>query len=157
MNVTWIRFAEENYPSVHRMMVDYYRSGEDADTPQEVVDGFIRKLFDMALAGRIDGRLVRADGEDAGFVLWMKDEAGADFSALPGHGTILEIGLRPEFRGCGLGRSMVAYAEAQMRLLGVDGLYVAAYGPAQGFWAKCGYADSGSTGAGGLPLCVKPA
>jgi ribosomal protein S18 acetylase RimI-like enzyme len=64
----------------------------------------------------------------------MKDTAESSFSQIPGFGTILEIGLCKTHRNRGIGKDMVAHAERHMTAGGVDGLYVSAYGPAQGFW-----------------------
>ncbi len=45
----------DDYPHFYKLMVDYYREGEDADTPQEEIDGFIHVLFDMLMDHKIDG------------------------------------------------------------------------------------------------------
>jgi hypothetical protein len=38
---------------------------------------------------------------------------------------------------------------------GADGLYICAYGPAQGFWIKCGYRDSKRIAKNGLAVLIK--
>jgi GNAT superfamily N-acetyltransferase len=50
--------------------------------------------------------------------------------------------LEKEFRNLGIGTSLAGFVEQRMTAGGADGLYVCAYGPAQGFWIKCGYRDS---------------
>jgi ribosomal protein S18 acetylase RimI-like enzyme len=155
MTIRYQPIQSSDYDIFHQLLNEYFRSGEDADTPQEEVDAFIRALFDMLLSGKISGCLVDADGCAAGFVLWMKVTAKSEFSQIPGFGTILEIGLRKTHRNSGFGKAMVAHAERQMIAGGVDGLYVSAYGPAQGFWKKCGYRDNGTAAANGLPIFIK--
>ena len=38
--------TKEQFPVFHRLLTDYYRDGEDAQTPQEELDGFIEMLLD---------------------------------------------------------------------------------------------------------------
>ncbi|MBQ8835105.1 MAG: GNAT family N-acetyltransferase [Oscillospiraceae bacterium] len=66
--------------------------------------------------------------------------------------TILEIGIVPKFRGKGYGIPLVRHAENAVQ---AQNRYVCAYGPAEGFWQKCGYRDSGELASNGLKLYIK--
>jgi GNAT superfamily N-acetyltransferase len=155
MDISYANINSGDYDIFHRLMTEYYREAEDKDTPQEDIDAFVRLLFDMILSGKISGCFAVVNQCTAGFVLWMKDTAQSEFSTMPGYGTILEIGLDKEFRNRGIGKALVGFAEQQMNAGGVDGLYVCAYGPAQGFWLKCGYRDSKGIAKNGLPVLIK--
>lgn len=143
------------YSDFHRLLTEYYRTAEDADTPADVVDTFIRRLFDGVLSGELCGCLVSRETECVGFALWKKDDGVGDFTEIANYGTILEIGLAPEFQRKGLGKALVAHVEKELLELKVDGLYVCAYGPAQQFWSACGYHDAKKTAANGLPVFIK--
>jgi ribosomal protein S18 acetylase RimI-like enzyme len=155
MEIDYKEIDHNTYDVFHTLMTDYFRNGEDKDTPQEEIDAFIQLLFDKVTSGGISGRIAEMDQCAAGFVLWMKDTAGCDFSQLPGFGTILEIGITKQYQHKGIGKAMVAFTEKQLTLRGVDGLYVCAYGPAQDFWIKCGYQDSKRLASNGLPIFTK--
>lgn len=147
----YIPMMETDYGLFHRLLNDYYRDGEDAETPQEELDSFIRYLYDLCTQAKISGCVAYEDGP-VGFVLWNVDTADSPFSNKPGFGTILEIGILSDFRGRGLGKALAAYAETQMP---VTDHYVCAYGPAEHFWRKCGYLDSGEIARNGLKLFMK--
>lgn len=145
----------EEYDTFHALLVPYYREGEDKDTPQEQVDGFIQMLFDLVQQGKINCRLLVRDEAKIGFVLWAIDTEDFDFSELPGMGTILEIGIEKPARRAGVGTQMVQYVEEQLRQSGIRQCYVSAYGPAQDFWKHCGYQFQGANASNGLPIMVK--
>ncbi len=147
--------TKENHASLEALMIEYYQEGEDADTPIETIQDFIESLYQMIGSGSIDGAMVKHGGQYEGFCLWMKDDPQSDFSEIPGYGTILEIGVRPQFRKKGLGREIVRYAEMQMRETGVESFYVSAYGPAETFWESCGYQKTERVAQNGLPVFVK--
>lgn len=156
MKLLFEKITDTNHAVFRKLMTDYYRDGEDRDTPQEEIDGFVGLLSDRIMSGSINGRLVYPDCDTpAGFVLWMKDSPESDFSEMPGCGTILEIGLIRQCRKRGLGRALVRFAEEQMKDEGVNGFYVLAYGPAQEFWTRCGYENTHRLGTNGLPIFVK--
>lgn len=149
------QITSEDYSLFHRLLEDYYRDGEDAQTSQQELDDFIQMLFGMILEQTIHGGFVKKDALPAGFVLWALDTPALPFSEIPGAGTILEIGVLPEFRRSGLGSQIVLYVEKQLISLGISQCYVSAYGPAQEFWGKSGYAFYGATASNGLPIMVK--
>jgi len=70
-------------------------------------------------------------------------------------GTVMEIGVRKPYRKAGLGRTIVAYVEGKLQSRGITRCYVSAYGPAQGFWERCGYGFNGATAKNGLPVMTK--
>ena len=74
------------------------------------------------------------------------------FRELPGFGTILEIGVLAGFRGKGYGKELSAFAESRM---GNVAKYICAYAPAEVFWEKCGYRESGELAENGLKIFVK--
>lgn len=147
----YIPIDETEYALFHELLNAYYRDGEDADTPQTEIDGFIQLLFDLCTRERISGCIAWEDAP-MGFVLWNIDTPDGVFSNKPGYGTILEIGVSQAYRGRGIGGQLAAYAESQMA---VEEYYVCAYGPAERFWQKCGYHDSGEIAENGLKLFVK--
>lgn len=145
--------------SVHRndfgkLLTAYYREGEDADTQQAELDDFIDYLFGMCTDGTISGCIAYYD-IPVGFVLWNIDTENSPFSNWPGRGTILEIGVTPECRKTGLGRTLAAHAEAEMRNSGIDSFYVCAYGPAVTFWEKVGYKKTDRIAENDLPIYAK--
>ena len=137
------KIESRDYNIFHRLLEDYYRDGEDADTPQNEMDNFIKMLFGMILEHKIEGCFAKNDGSLTGFVLWAVDTAALPFSEILGAGTILEIGVIPAFRSSGFGSRLVLHAEKQMISRWITLCYVSAYGPAQEFWARCGYAFNG--------------
>ena len=153
--MTFEAITAESRASLEALMIAYYQEGEDADTPIDTIRDFIESLFQMICSGSIAGALLKNDGQYEDFCLWMKDDAQSDFSEIPGYGTILEIGVRPQFRKKGLGREIVRYAEMQMRETGVESFYVSAYGPAETFWESCGYQKTERVAQNGLPVFVK--
>ncbi len=149
------KVEEKDYRIFHKMMEEYYREGEDADTPQDVLDQFIQMLFRMIQEHKIEGSFVKKDRVTVGFVLWAMDTKEFLFSEMPGAGTILEMGVLPAFRRSGFGTQIVMDVEKQMCLKGMALCYVSAYGPAQKFWKRCGYTFLGTTADNGLPIMVK--
>lgn len=147
----------ENRTVFFRLMSDYYRDGDDRDTPQAELDAFIRQLYEMLQRGEACGRLLEQEGQLVGFVLWALDKETGAFSERPGYGTILEIGITDSQRLHGAGREAVRYAEEQLRTQAPKGFYVCAYGPARGFWEKCGYLTQIGIAGNGLPILEKSA
>lgn len=145
----------DHYDIFHDLLVSYYREGEDADTPQAELDAFVEYLFRLCRQGEIEGCILAEQEKAAGFVLWYRDTPGSAFSHLPGYGTILEIGVQPASRGKGLGVELARFAEDRLRAAGADRFYVCAYGPAERFWLKMGYTDSGRLAENGLKLFEK--
>ena len=151
----FIRIDQAACSAFHELLNDYYREGEDENTPQEEVDAFIRLLFDQVITNAIDGCIVREGSRNIGFALWAVDTEDFAFSELPGLGTVLEIGIIQPYRASGRGRELLSYIEKQLIEKGVAQCYVSAYGPAQAFWAGCGFADSGRVAENGLPIMIK--
>ena len=147
----YVSVKETDYSQFHHLMNDYYREGEDSETPQEEIDGFVQFLYDLCMKEKISG-CVAFDHIPVGFVLWNIDTPNGVFSRKPGFGTILEIGINAEYRGNGLGTALAEYALTQMQ--GVDH-YVCAYGPAESFWEKCGFCDSGDVADNGLKIYLR--
>ncbi|HWS30934.1 MAG TPA: GNAT family N-acetyltransferase [Clostridia bacterium] len=144
-----------DFTDFHRLMTEYYRTSEDADTPEDVIDAFIHRLFNGVLSGELHGCLAYCETIPAGFALFEKDNGRGDFTEIMNYGTILEIGLAPQFQAKGLGKALVAHVEKELLALNVEGLYVCAYGPAQRFWIACGYQNSKKPAANGLPIFIK--
>ena len=44
----YIEICENDYNAFHQLLSTYYREGEDADTPQEEIDTFIRFMFEKS-------------------------------------------------------------------------------------------------------------
>ena len=143
------------YSVFHELLNDYYREGEDENTSQEEVDSFIRLLFDQIIAHGIEGCIVKEDDKHIGFALWAIDTEDFAFSEMPGLGTVLEIGITKRYRASGRGRKLLSYIENKMFTNGVTQCYVSAYGPAQAFWNKCGFKESGTFASNGLPIMIK--
>jgi hypothetical protein len=45
----YLTIREQDYHEFHRLANAYYREGEDENTPQEVIDSFIRLMFDKVM------------------------------------------------------------------------------------------------------------
>ena len=151
----YVKIGEQDAREFHRLAEAYYREGEDADTPQDGMDSFIRCLFEKVVSGEISGCFAKDGQETIGFALWAIDTEDFAFREMPGSGTILEIGLIPAYRAAGLGKRLVAYVEDRLLQNQIVQCYVSAYGPAQQFWSGCGYAETGTTAHNGLPIMVK--
>ena len=144
--------TQDQYDVFHSLVSDYYRDGEDAQTPQVELDAFIKLLFDLCQTNTISG-CIAYEKEAIGFVLWGIDTVDFPFSNKPGYGTILEIGVVPAMRNTGLGKQLAEYAQNAMNC---GKYYVCAYGPAQEFWKKCGYRDTGEIAENKLRIFEKP-
>lgn len=151
----YIEIARSDYAAFHHLATDYYREGEDANTPQEELDTFIRVLFDKLCSREIHGCFAKIRKDCIGFALWALDTPDFAFSEIPGCGTILEIGLLPAFRSSGHGKALVSFIEDWFCKKNVMQCYVSAYGPAQAFWSRCGYVKNGNTAKNGLPIMAK--
>ena len=151
----YIEIFEDDYSTFHELANAYYRDGEDADTSQEIIDSFIRLMFDKVINKEIYGCFVKDEHKYIGFALWAVDSEDFEFSEMPGFGTIFEIGLVPSYRSSGLGKNLVSYIENSLQKNNIAQCYVAAYGPAQKFWASCGYAENGAKASNGLPIMIK--
>lgn len=151
----YVTIGKQDYEEFHALANSYYREGADENTPQEIIDSFIRLMFDKVINNEISGCFVKDSQKYIGFALWAVDGEGFELSELPGYGTILEIGLIPSCRSRGLGKNLVAYIENSLRRSNIAQCYVCAYGPAQKFWASCGYAKNGVKAGNGLPIMTK--
>ena len=146
--------ATEAVDALHDLLAAYYREGEDADTPQEELDGFI-----FYLTGLLESRIllgdIALDGETpVGFVLYALDGGDYPFPECPELGTIAEISVTPDRRAHGLGCELVQRAENALRD-SCRQMYICAHASAQSFWEKRGYSPCGRTAANGLPLLIK--
>ena len=150
----FVGISKKDYELFHRLADAYYREGEDKDTSQEEVDGFIRFLFEKVVSGEIEGCFAKLGEESIGFSLWAVDTADFAFSEMPGFGTILEIGIMGSYRSSGYGKALVSFVEKRLSEK-AEMCYVSAYGPAQKFWMRCGYKENGKTASNGLPIMVK--
>ena len=151
----YIGIGENDYREFYELANAYQREGEDADTPQEEIDAFIRFLFDKVDNHEINGCIAKDGCACVGFALWGVDAEGFEFSEIPGFGTILEIGFIPSYRAKGNGKELVSYIESRFSQKGINNCYVSAYGPAQKFWSNCGYVENGKVASSGLPIMVK--
>lgn len=150
-----LEICESDYDAFHELANGYYREGEDANTPQEEIDAFIRFLFDKVVHKEINGCFAKEGDGYLGFAIWAVDAEDFAFSQIPGFGTILEIGILPSHRGSGVGKELVRYIEMHFRSQNIKHCYVSAYGPAQKFWWRCGYAGNGQKANNGLLIMVK--
>lgn len=151
----YIEICENDYSAFHELTNAYYREGEDADTQQEIIDSFIHLMFNKVINNELYGCFVKDDEKYIGFALWAVDSEDFEFSEMPGFCTILEIGLTPSYRSCGLGRNLVTYVESNLQKNKIAQCYVSAYGPAQKFWTSCGYTKNGLKASNGLPIMIK--
>ena len=102
----FLSLRPQDRAAFRRLAVEYYRDGEDAETPLEAITAFIDSLFELVLAGTIGGCLAVEEENAVGFALFGIDTADFPFSQMPGLGTILEIGLTPASRGAGQGKAL---------------------------------------------------
>jgi ribosomal protein S18 acetylase RimI-like enzyme len=153
--MTYLDVHEQDYALFHDLANDYYREGEDTNTPQDEIDAFIRLLFQKITHQEFCGCFAENNNTKIGFAIWTIDTEDFVFSELPGYGTILEIGVKPQYRGFGYGEELVHYVEQRLADQGITQCYISAYGPAQKFWSHMGYAENGVTASNGLPIMVK--
>ncbi len=71
--MSYIKIGKHDYREFHALANFYYREGEDENTPQEVIDSFIRMMFDKVINNEIDGCFVKHEQEFIGFALWAID------------------------------------------------------------------------------------
>lgn len=112
-------------------------------------------MFDKVVNHEINGYIAKDRYSCVGFALWGVDTEGFEFSEIPGCGTILEIGFIPSYRAKGHGKELVLYIERCLCRMRINNCYVSAYGPAQKFWAFCGYVENGKIASNGLPIMIK--
>lgn len=155
LKLDYINISKDNYNVFHDLLVSYYRDGLDKNTPQDIIDDFIKQLFDMIVKNKIRGRLISLDKKIIGFIIWMIDEESSPYSVIPGYGTILEIGLSKNYRNKGIGKNIVEYVENQMFKKGVNNFYVTVYEPAKIFWINCGYVNTEEAAFNGLYIYKK--
>ena len=55
----YIEICENDYNAFHELASAYYREGEDADTPQEEIDTFIRFMFEKVINHEINGYIAK--------------------------------------------------------------------------------------------------
>ena len=151
----FVKMGEHDYSEFHAMANAYYREGEDENTPQEIIDSFIRMMFNKVTNNEIYGCLAEHEQKYVGFALWAIDSEDFEFSEMPGLDTILEIGVIPSYRSLGFGKSLLAHIENSFQKKSVEQCYVSAYGPAQKFWERCGYAKNGANASNGLTIMIK--
>lgn len=145
----------DTYADFSRMMKAYYQETIPQELPADVIDGYIQNLYRLVLTNDLRGGIA-ADGEVLGFALWEVDASGAVYSELPGYGTILELGIQPEYRGRGYGRQLTEYVQGRLLEEDVIGFYVCADETSREFWEKCGYRNvGGRTASNGLPMLLR--
>ncbi len=149
-----IRITQAQRDEFFGLLTAYYREGEDADTQQAELNDFIGYLFGLCTDGAISGCIAHTD-RPAGFVIWNIDTQDSPFSNWPDRGTILEIGVTPEYRQNGMGSKLVRHAESEMQKAGITSFYVCAYGPAVEFWKRCGYEKTDRIAENDLPIYAK--
>ena len=74
--------TKEQFPVFHRLLTDYYRDGEDAQTPQEELDGFIEMLFELRTKGAVSG-CIAYEKDALGFIIYGLDTKDFPFSNKP--------------------------------------------------------------------------
>ena len=151
----YIEICGDDYDVFHELAEAYYREGEDENTPQEIMDSFVRLMFDKVIHNEIYGCFAKDGHKYIGFALWAVDSESFEFSEMLGLGTILEIGLTPSYRSRGLGEKLVMHVENNLQKKEITQCYVSAYGPAQKFWTSCGYTENGAKASNGLPIMIK--
>ena len=151
----YIKISENDYSPFHELASAYYREGEDANTAQEVIDSFVRLMFNKVTSNEIYGCLAKEGQKYIGFALWAIDSKSLTFSEMPGFGTILEIGFIPSYRFRENGKALVSYIENCFCQENIKSCYVSAYGPAQKFWRSCGYVENGKLAKNGLSIMLK--
>ena len=67
----------------------------------------------------------------------------------------MEIGIVKQYRNRRYGVKLMSHIEDKLLEKGIADCYVSAYGPAQAFWSRCGFEDSGRTAGNGLPIMIK--
>ena len=151
----YIKISENDYEVFHSLLNDYYRDGEDENTPQEMIDSFIKTIFDKIIACEYKGYLAKVGSEVIGFSIWAFDDENFEYSEIKGFGTIMEIGFVKSYRGKGFGKAFTLFIESEMRKKNINKAYVSAFGPALKFWQSCGYKENGKIADNGLPIMVK--
>lgn len=99
--------------------------------------------------------LAFAGEEPAGFAIYQVDGPESDWCKRPGWGLIREFRVAPRFRRLGCGRTLAAWAEAELRKK-ADRLYLTAHDEAAvGFWTACGFRATGEINQNGTHTMEK--
>ncbi|MFR5889948.1 MAG: hypothetical protein ACLUFM_03090 [Lachnospiraceae bacterium] len=126
--------TKEQFPVFHRLLTDYYRDGEDAQTPQEELDGFIEMLFELRTKGAVSG-CIAYEKDALGFIIYGLDTKDFVFK---------QARLRRSGSGSFHPRAAAAWASARKIRRRGDGLrkyYVCAYDRGE-LLEKCSYRDA---------------
>lgn len=107
-------------------------------------DEYVAQLLDVRARAQGPGRLVVAelDGEVAGSTLLLTGEMEMAEVARPGEFEFRMLGVAPSFQRRGVGRSLVATAEARARALGCSAIVIttmASMTDAHGLYLACGF------------------
>ena len=151
----YIKISINDYEIFHNLLNCYYREGEDENTPQEIIDSFVKSIFEKVAEGEYEGYFAKENNEVIGFSLWTFDDENFEYSEIKGFGTIMEIGFVKSYRGKGFGKAFTLFIESEMRKKNINKAYVSAFGPAFKFWQSCGYKENGKMASNGLPIMVK--
>lgn len=147
--------TSENDAYLKNLLFNYYKDGEDADTPDDIVNDFIKYIVKLIYSNKLNCRILNHEGTYIGFIIWFKDEVGHEFSELPGYWSIAEIGIKKEYRNKHFGIKLVNYVEKNVKGNDAASFYITAYSPFKNFWEKIGFKDIGLKGNNNLPIMVK--
>lgn len=127
--------------------------------PPERRDRELRFLSEFILR-QLQAGVIRLDiavrkGVLNGFILYQIDSPKSDWCKKPGWGCIREFCILPAAHRQGIGRELLTHAERQLKEQGASQVYLQSFPAADGFYEKCGYADSGETGVHDQKIYIK--
>ena len=124
------------------MMVPYMAE-LNCDVPEEIIrtklEAFIRQQWG---AGILHIAMAFDQQNPIGFTIYQIDSPASDWCKRPGWGFIREFYVIPAYRKQGIGKSLAAHTEADLRAMGTERLYLTS-DQAIPFWQRCGWRLTG--------------
>ncbi len=149
MDVKIFDLTEETAAAAEELFIRYCRELEldehmDARLNEQVLrEKIFRGLFlQKWREGAVSVALTETAGALSGFAIYQIDSPASDWNRRAGWGFIREFWIDPACRGQGQGRALAEYAARQM-FARTDRLYLTGDPDALGFWAACGFRETG--------------
>lgn len=130
-------FDLKDKDDLFKLFKAYYAELDCEDDTDELVRDYVLPDWEAEL---LKVAVAEEGGDIVGFVIYQVDGIENEWCFLEGHGDVREIYVTPDHRRQGVGKQLVAFAEAD---LGDLPLYLLPEESAEAFFLACGYQDFG--------------